>query len=171
MLTLRRLSLGYRVLYSAVLLFMTAGTAIHGVHQQVRAGLTPDAVAAWYRGNEHVPDAAKLMFPKSFEETWGDVWLALSSYTLALLIFGSIMARSGADPAVRAGLVGGYAGASLAAAAGPLLVRYADPAFAWVESVALVALPFLALAMTVTAVGEMWWLRTEGPRVRAGPTA
>ncbi|NIQ58866.1 MAG: hypothetical protein GWN71_37450, partial [Gammaproteobacteria bacterium] len=55
MLTLHRLNLGYRVLYSGVLLFMTAGTVAHGLHQHARTGLAPGDVAAWYRGNAHDP--------------------------------------------------------------------------------------------------------------------
>ena len=65
MLTLHRLSPSYRLLYTFVLLFMTAGTAAHSVHQELRAGLAPREVAAWYRGNEEQPDAAVFPFPVS----------------------------------------------------------------------------------------------------------
>src|SRR5665811_382589 len=133
MLTLHRLSLGYRLLYSAVLLYMTAGTAVHSLHQSTRAGLAPAAVVAWYQGNEGQPEAEELLFPKSFEEVWGDVWMALTTYTLALLVFGGILMRSDAPPAVRTGLVGGYALGGVASAAAPLLVRYVAAGFAWLE--------------------------------------
>jgi hypothetical protein len=167
MLTLHRLSLSYRLLYTAVLLFMTAGTAAHSLHQELRAGLAPSRVAAWYRGNEDRPDAQVLLFPKSFEEVWGDAWTALTTYALALLVFGGILMRSDAAPRTRAALVGGYALCGLAAAAAPLLVRYASPGFAWLESAVLLALPLLALAMTALAARDMWPRRGAGPRVDA----
>ncbi|HET7321440.1 MAG TPA: hypothetical protein VFI96_03025 [Longimicrobiaceae bacterium] len=165
MLTLHRLSFSYRLLYTAVLVFMTAGTAVHTLHQEVRAGLAPAEVAAWYRGNADDPEAVEFLFPKSFEEVWGDVWLALTTYTLALLVFGGVLMRSDAAPRVRATLVGGYAACALAAAAAPLLVRYAAAEFAWMETVALLALPLLAIAMTAVAVRDMWLRRAAGPRV------
>jgi hypothetical protein len=165
MLTLYRLSFSYRLLYTVVLLFMTAGTAAHSLHQELRAGVAPREVAAWYRGNEQQPDAAVLLFPKRFEEVWEDVWEALTTYTLALLIFGGILVRSEAGPKVRAGLVGGYALGGLLAAAAPLLVRYVTAGFAPLLTAVLVALPALALAMAGVGVCEMWFRRTAGPRV------
>ena len=165
MLTLHRLSSGYRVLYGAVLVVMTAGTAAHTAHQAVRAGLTPGAVAAWYRGNEADADAAVLLFPRSFEEVLGDVWTALTTYTLALLIFGAILARADAGARLRAALVVGYAVGGLCAAAAPLLVRYAAPGFAWLETLALLGLPLLALAMTALVLRD---LSRPGPRLDPG---
>lgn len=164
MLTLHRLSRGYRILYSATLLFFTAGTAAHTLHQELRVGIRPAEVAAWYRGNEGDTEAAVLLFPRSFEEVWNDVWTALFTYTLAFLVFGGILMRSDADPRLRAGLLLGYAGGMFAAAAAPLGVRYVGAGWAWLDSAALVALPLLAAAMTALAVREMWLRRTAGPR-------
>ncbi len=164
MLTLHRLTLSYRILYSGVLLFMAAGTLVHTVHQEVRIGIQPAEVAAWYRGNEADVDATVLLFPRSFEEVWGDVWTAALTYTLALLIFGSILARSAAPPALRAGLLLGYTVGGAAAAAVPLLVRYAAPGWAWLDTAALVLLPGIAMAMAGIAIAEMWLRRTAGPR-------
>lgn len=165
MLTLHRLSFGYRLLYSAVLIFMTAGTIVHGVHQHARAGVWPAEVAAWYRGNAGDPNATLFLFPKTFEEVVGDAWTVLFTYTLALLVFGGILFRSDAAPKVRAGLIGGYALAALAAAAAPLLIRYVSPVFAWFDTLALLLLPLLALAMTGIALRDMWLRRGAGPRV------
>jgi hypothetical protein len=165
MLTLHRLSFSYRLLYTAVLVFMTAGTAVHSLHQEMRAGLAPGDVAAWYRGNDDEPDATVLLFPKGAEEVLEDVWMALTTYALALLIFGGVLMRSDAAPRVRAGLIGGYALGGLAAAAAPPLVRYVAGGFAWIGSAALVALPLFAVAMTAVAVRDMWMRRAAGPRV------
>lgn len=168
MLTLHRLSFGYRFLYSAVLLFMTAGTLVHTVHQEVRTGISPAAVDAWYLGNESDPGAATLLFPKSFEEVIGDSWTALTTYTLAFLIFGSILMRSDASPRVRAALLAGYALGAMAAAAAPPLVRYGSPAFALLDTGALLLLPLLASTMTLLALRDMWLRRADGPRVDRG---
>lgn len=165
MLTLHRLGVPYRVLYTAVLVFMTAGTAAHSLHQALRAGISPREVAAWYRGNEEQAEATVLLFPKTFEEVWGDVWTALTTYTLALLVFGGIIMRSDAAPWTRAGLVGGYALGALGAAAAPLLVRYLAAGFGALASSVLVALPLLALGMTAIGVRDMWFRRSGGPRV------
>lgn len=166
MLTLHRLPRGYRVLYTATLLFFTAGTAAHTLHQAVRTGVGPAAVAAWYRGNEADADAAVLLFPKPFEEVWGDVWTALFTYTLAFLVFGGILMRSDADARLRAGLLLGFVAGAFAAAAAPLLVRYAGAGWAWLDTAALVALPLFAATMTAIPVREMWLRRTAGPRFR-----
>lgn len=165
MLTLHRLNVPYRLLYTAVLFFMTVGTAMHSVHQEVRSGFTPAEIAAWYRGNEEQPEAVELLFPKRFEEVWEDVWVAVTTYTFALLIFGGIMTRSDATPRARAGLVGGYALGGITAAAAPLLVRYVAAGFAPLLTFALVALPLLAIAMLGVAVRDMWFRRKAGPRM------
>lgn len=166
MLTLHRLPLGYRILYSGVLLFMTLGTAAHTLHQAVRVGISPHAVADWYRGNEHDGAAATaLLFPRSFEEVLGDTWLALTTYTLALLIFGAILARADISPRWKAGLLLAYTLGALATAATPPLVRYRAAGFAWLDTVALAALPLLAAAMTLLCMWEMWAPLSEGPRV------
>lgn len=169
MLTLHRLNLGYRILYSGVLVFMTAGTWIHGVHQHARAGLWPAQVAAWYRGNADDPNAPLLLFPRSFEEVIGDVSLTLGSYALALLIFGTILYRSDARPALRTGLLTGYAVGGILAGVAPFLIRYASPLFAWIDTVALLLLPLFALAMTLLALHDLWMRRAAGLRVDPRP--
>ncbi|HEX6941069.1 MAG TPA: hypothetical protein VF158_16750 [Longimicrobiales bacterium] len=169
MLTLHRLSLGYRLLYTGVLVFMTAGTAAHALHQHARAGIAPSDIAAWYRGNADDPNATLLLFPRSFEEVLGDASLALTSYALALAIFGAILYRSEARPGVRAALVGSYGAAGIIAASAPLLVRYASAAFAWLDAAALLALPVFALAMTVVAMHDMWRRRDSGLRLDPRP--
>ncbi|MGI9190031.1 MAG: hypothetical protein ACR2F9_07785 [Longimicrobiaceae bacterium] len=164
MLTLHRLSRSYRILYSATLLFFTAGTAAHTLHQQLRVGILPAEIAVWYRGNESDLEAAVLLFPKSFEEVWEDVWLAVTSYTLAFLVFGGILTRSDAPAWLRMGLLLGFGVAAVAAGAAPLLVRYAGSGWAWLETATLLALPPLAAAMTALALREMWVRRAAGPR-------
>ncbi len=164
MLTLHRLDAGYRLLYTGVLLFMTAGTVAHTAHQAARAGIRPAAVVAWYRGNENDRAAEALLFPRSAEEVLDDAWLAVTTYTLALLIFGGILYRSDAAPAVRATLIGGYTAAALVAGAAPPLVRWVSPGFAAVETAVLVLLPALALTMTTVALRDLWWRAEEGPR-------
>lgn len=164
MLTLHRLPRSQRILYTGVLAFMTAGTFAHALHQHLRAGLTPAGIAAWYRGNEDDPAATLLLFPKTLAETAGDVETALVTYVLALLVLGSIVARSDAPARVRAALIGGYAAATLAAAASPLLVRYAGGGWAWLHLGATAALAALAVAITSIAVRDMWARRAAGPR-------
>ncbi|HEX7050486.1 MAG TPA: hypothetical protein VF188_09820 [Longimicrobiales bacterium] len=168
MLTLHRLNLGYRFLYTGVLLFMTAGTVVHGVHQHARAGILPDHVAAWYRGNADDPAATVLLFPRPLEEVVADVWLTLTTYTFALLIFGAILYRSDAAPTTRAALITAYALGGLAAAAAPPLIRYVSPRFALLDSAAFLVLPALALVMTALALRDMWLRRAAGPRVDPG---
>lgn len=170
MLTLHRLSLGYRILYTGVLVFMTAGTVVHGVRQHVRSGVGPALVAAWYRGNEADPAATVLLFPRSFEETLGDAWLSITSYTIAYLVLGSILVRSEASRRTKEVLLLGYGLAALMASAAPLLVRYAAAGFAVLDSAALVALPLLSLAIMAVAVRDMWSEPEAPVRFRpAGP--
>ncbi|HUF12851.1 MAG TPA: hypothetical protein VMN78_07125 [Longimicrobiales bacterium] len=163
-LTLHRLHLGYRILYTGVLLFMTAGTVVHTVHQAERGGLAPSAVADWYRGNEDDADAVVYLFPKSLEEVWADVWLHSTTYAIAFVVLGSLLFRSGIGRSLQAGLLAGFAGLGLCATAAPLLVRYASAGFAWLLSVPLLVLPAVATAIFVITAGEMWFWRTAGMR-------
>ena len=163
-LTLHRLHFGYRVLYTGVLLFMTAGTAVHAIHQAERGGLAPSAVAEWYRGNEDDPAATVFLFPKELEEVWADTWLSSTTYAIAFVVLGSILFRSGVGRGVQATLLGTFAGLALGATAAPLLVRYGSAGFAWLITVALIALPMLALAIFAIAASEMWLWRSAGMR-------
>jgi hypothetical protein len=163
-LTLHRLSTGYRVLYSGVLLFMAAGTAAHSAHQAARTGIGPRAIAEWYRGNEGDVAATVLLFPKTFEEVLGDAWLAITTYALAFLILGALMARSGAARRVGTGLLVGYGVGAGVLAATPFLVAYGSAGWAAPASAALVAQPILAAAMAALAIWEMWARRGGGPR-------
>ena len=170
MLTLHRLHVGYRTLYTGVLVFMTAGTAVHTVHQAERGGIAPSAVADWYLGNEDDANATVFLFPKTVEEVWSDVWLHSTTYTIAFVVLGSLLFRSGIPRGVQAALLGGFALLALAATAAPLLVRFVASGFAWLLSGALVLQPLIALAITAIVIGEMWFWRTAGMRFepRAG---
>lgn len=154
-LSLARLRPAYRMLYTGVLLFMTAGTTAHTVHQWLKGGIAPGRIAAWYRGNEGDAAAGSILFPRGLEEVVNDAWTALFTCTLALVIFGAILHRASRERAAAA-LVGGYAAAALVTAASPVLVRYVSPDLALLDSGALVALPVLAVAMTALALREMW---------------
>ena len=164
MLTLHRLHLGYRTLYTRVVLFMTAGTAVHTIHHAERGGIAPSAVADWYLGTEEDADATVFLFPKTPEEVWSDVWLHSTTYTIAFVVLGSLLFRSGARRGMQAALLGGFALLGLAATAAPLLVRYGAAAFAWLLSGALVVQPAIALVISAIVVGEMWIWRTAGMR-------
>ena len=163
-LTLHRLHLGYRILYTGVLLFMTAGTVVHTVHQAERGGLAPSAVADWYRGNEDDTEATVFLFPKTLEEVWSDVWLHSTTYTIAFVVLGSLLFRSSIRRTLQAALLGGFALLGFCATVAPLLVRYGDAAFAWLLSVPLVTLPVVATAICVITVAEMWIWRAAGMR-------
>lgn len=163
-LTLHRMHLGHRLLYTGVLLFMTAGTVIHAIHQAERGGLSPSAVADWYRGNEGDADAAALLFPKTLEEVWADVWLHSTTYAIAFVVLGALLFRSGIARAYQAALLAGFAGLALMATAAPLLVRYAGAGFAWLITAPLIVLPMLSLAIFAITAGEMWIWRTAGMR-------
>ena len=169
-LTLHRLHLGYRILYTGVMLFMVAGTVVHTLHQAERGGIAPSAVADWYRGNEEDADATVFLFPKSLEEVWSDVWLHSTTYAIAFVVLGSLLFRSSIGRALQATLLGGFALLGVCATAAPLLVRYAGGGFAWLLTVPLTGLPVLAIAISAITVGEMWIWRTAGMRFepRAG---
>lgn len=164
MLTLHRLHLGYRVLYTGVLVFMTAGTAVHTVHQAERGGIAPSAVADWYLGNEDDSAAEVLLFPKSAEEVWSDVWLHSATYTMAFVVLGSLLFRSGMRRAAQAALLGPFAFFALIAAVAPLLIRYGGRDFGWLLSLPLVVQPVLALVISAVVTAEMWFWRTAGMR-------
>ena len=159
------------MLYTGVLLFMTAGTAAHTAHQALRIGLTPAAISDWYRGNEADLEATTLLFPKTFEEVMGDASLAVSTYALALLVLGGVLARSGLARRTGGALLVAYLAGAVILAATPFLIRYSSPGWAVPASAALLALPVVAAALSGLAIWEMWARRGRGPRfdpARAG---
>ncbi len=164
--TLSELIGAQRILYGAVAVFMAAGSWVHLVHQEVRAGVTPASVAGWYRGNEEDPEARTLLFARSAAEVSEDAWMAATTYALAGVVFMALLVRTDLRRGTLALHVAGWAMVTLGLTAGPFLVRYGSSAWAAAESALLLGAPLLASAGAGTVVWNLWRPRSGASALR-----
>ena len=163
MLTLHRLPRAYRVLYVGIALLLAAALLSHWWRLALRHGVTPGAVAAWYRGDEAV-----MLFPKAGIEVADDAWMNLFHHTLAFLVLGGLLVRSSARPAVRAALAAAFGAATLASAAGPALVWWGVPGAAALYVATLATLSTIGVAVLGLVVRDAVFRRAAGHRGIAG---
>jgi Na+-translocating ferredoxin:NAD+ oxidoreductase RnfG subunit len=162
-LTLHRLPRSYRVLYVGVAALLAAAVLSHWLRLGLRHGMTPDAVAAWYRGNE-----ASMLFPKSAVEVADDAWMNLFHHTLAFLVLGGLVVRTTVAAPLKAGLAVLFGSATLVSAAGPALVWRDVPGTAALYVAALAALSSAALVVLGLVCRDAVLRRGSGPRGVAG---
>ncbi|MGH7608259.1 MAG: FMN-binding protein [Gemmatimonadales bacterium] len=163
MLTLHRLPRSYRALYVGVAVLLAAAIGTHWLRLGLRHGVTPGAVAAWYRG-----DTAAMLFPKASIEVADDAWMNLFHHTLAFLVLGGLLVRTGARPGVKAGLAVLFGAGTLASAAGPPLVWWGVPGAATLYVGTLATLSALGVAALVLVVRDAVVRRGAGHRGTLG---
>lgn len=163
MLTLHRLPRAYRALYVGIAALLAAALLSHWWRLALRHGVTPGAVAEWYRGAE-----AAMLFPKAGIEVADDAWMNLFHHTLAFLVLGGLLVRSGARPATKAALGVTFGAATLLSAAGPPLVWWGLPGAATLYVGTLATLSGLGLAVLALVVRDALVRRAGGHRGIAG---
>lgn len=164
LLTLHRLSGGYRFLYSAVLLFFVLGHGVGLAQQALQAGLTPGAVADWWLGNAGDPDATRLLFEKDPHLVVDAVWRRTLSNVIPVVVILALLFRSSLPEAPFRALAGVLVATALLDVASPALVRWGGRAWggpALAAHVGLAASVALAAAVCWT---DMWLRRDAGPR-------
>lgn len=163
MLTLHRLPRAYRALYVGIAALLAAALLSHWWRLALRHGVTPGAVTEWYRGAE-----AAMLFPKAGIEVADDAWMNLFHHTLAFLVLGGLLVRSGARPATKAALGVTFGAATLFSAAGPALVWWGVPGAATLYVATLAILSGLGLAVLALVVRDALVRRAGGHRGIAG---
>lgn len=164
LLTLHGLSVGYRILYSGVLLFFVLGYGAGLAQQALQAGLTPGAAADWWLGNAGDPDATRLLFEKQPHLVLDAVWRRTLSNVIPVVVMLAILFRSSLSDAAFRVLAAALVGTALLDVASPALVRWGGRAWG---TPALAAQVGLALSAGVAAA-VCWWdmWREPGDRPR-----
>lgn len=126
--TLRQAPRPLRLIYAGFLSLVAIGIATELGFQIERIGLTPERVAAYYRGGE---DEAVMTFPKTFGQLLEVTHAHAFMMAVIFLILAHLFAATSTSNVLRAVVLGltfaGMAG-NLAA---PWLTRYATASGAW----------------------------------------
>jgi FMN-binding domain len=162
-LTLHRLPRSYRTLYLGVAALLAAALLSHWLRLGLRHGMTPDAVATWYGGDE-----AAMLFRKSAGEVAEDVWMNLFHHTLAFLVLGGLVVRTTVAPSLKAGIAVVFAAATLVSAAGPALIWWGVYGAGGLYIAALVALSGASLVVLGLVCRDAFVRRGQGPRGLGG---
>jgi hypothetical protein len=131
-----------RAVYGAFLLFTTVGLVSQLGFQLGRIGLSPAAIAVYYRGSDR---ADVMAFPKTFGQLLEVTHAHAFTMGLVLLVLAHLFVSTGASTAVKAtALVLAFAG-TLGDLITPWTVRYVGAMFSW-----------LGLASWIAAAAGTW---------------
>lgn len=168
LLTLFRLSGGYRVLYSAVLFFFVLGHGAGLAQQALQAGLTPEAVADWWLGNASDPNAERLLFAKEPHLVLDAVWRRTLSGVLPVVVTLALLFRSSLPRTPFRALAVVLVATALLDIAAPALVRWGGRAWGAPALAAQVGLAASVAASAAVCWHDMWLRPEAGPRFRRG---
>ncbi len=158
---LSRTSLETKVTYTGFLALMLPGIATMVGSSAGRIGLSPHAIAVFYRGGE-----GELSFPKELWQLVETAHFHLFSVPVVLLILTHLLFATGCPPRLRLAIsLACYAGAVLEIG-GPFLVRYGSADFA---PAVLLGWALLALGMLASAGFSLWALWAPLPSEETGP--
>ncbi|HKK27630.1 MAG TPA: hypothetical protein VKB18_06080 [Gemmatimonadota bacterium] len=166
LLTLHRLPLGYRVLYSGVLAFIVLGYGVGIVQQVLRSGIGPAGMAHWFLGNADVAEPAHLLFPMAPARLLDEVWRLSLADVLPTVVLLALLGRSDLSPAAGGLLSGTLVLAALADLAAPALVAGGGAGLGWAAAAARLGLAASALVGAGVCMRDMWLRPRSGPRFR-----
>lgn len=164
LLTLHGLSVGYRILYSGVLLLFVLGYGTGLAQQALQAGLTPGAAADWWLGNPGDPDATRLFFEKQPHLVLDAVWRRTLSNVIPVVVVLAILFRSSLSDATFRVLAAVLVGTALLDVASPALIRWGGRAWGAPALAAQVGLALSATGAAVVCWRDMWLEPGERPR-------
>lgn len=166
LLTLHRLPLGYRVLYSGVLGFIVLGYGVGVVQQVLRSGIGPVGMAHWFLGNADVAEPARLLFPMGPARLLDEVWRRTLADVLPTVVLLALLRRSDLSPGAGGLLSGALVLTALTDLAAPALVAGGGAGLGWAASAARLGLAVGALVAAGVCLRDMWLRRRSGPRFR-----
>jgi hypothetical protein len=143
-----------RIVYTAFLLLAAVGLVTMGGFQFFYVGPTPANVVAYYRGGER---AGAMLFGKTARQLAEVTHFHAFSMAIVYLVMAHLVIATGASERTkRAAIIAGAVGLT-GDLAGPWLVRYVAPGFAWLLIAAWVAEWAAFAAFVWCPVREMWF--------------
>ena len=147
---LARTSLETKIAYSGFLGLMLPGIASM-VALSVRVGLTPHAIAAYYRGGD-----GELSFPKEFGQLMETAHFHIFSLPIVLLVLTHLLFATGCPPRLRLVIsVASFLGAILEIGS-PFAVRYWSADFAITVLIGWILLSAGMLAAVLFSLWALW---------------
>ena len=148
---LRSASVETRVAYTVFLALVVLGAVSMGALSVFRIGVTPAAIAAYYRGSE-----SEMSFPKQFWQLAEVFHFHLFSISVVLLILSHLLAATPLPLRARLGIVGATSAGAFLDVCAPWAVRYLSGAFAWALLAGWVLLGAGMLCMLGVSLVSMW---------------
>ncbi|HUL60155.1 MAG TPA: hypothetical protein VLU43_12810 [Anaeromyxobacteraceae bacterium] len=148
---LRTASFETRLAYTGFLTLVIPGVASLLALSLGRVGISPRAVAAYYRGGE-----SEMTFPKQLWQLVEVSHFHLFTIPVVLLILSHLLIATPLSSRARAGLTGAMFGGAALEMAGPWAVRYLAAGFAWVLVGSWLLLAGAVLASVAVSLAAMW---------------
>lgn len=157
---LSRTSLETKITYTGFLALMLPAIATMVAASVGRIGLSPVAIAAYYRGG------GEMSFPKELWQLVEEAHFHLFSVPVVLLVLTHLLFATGCPPKLRLAISAScYLGAVLEIG-GPFLVRYGSAGFA---PLVIVGWMLLTLGMLASVCFGLWALWVPEPSEETGP--
>lgn len=166
--SLAKAPLEVRVLITAFLALALLGVGIGFANYQVRTGLTAAGSAAWYRRGVARSAAAAGggdatgLYAKTPLELLDATHPHLFNQAFLFFVLGHLLALCRVPPARKIAIyLAGFGGVAIDTAS-PWLIRFVDPAFAWLQAAGHVAMAVALAGLVVYPLREMWGRRGRG---------
>lgn len=163
---LRGASLETRIAYTVFLALALLGAASMGALSVGRIGITPGAIATYYRGGE-----SEMSFPKQFWQLAEVSHFHLFSISVVLLILSHLLSATPLPARARLGVIGATSAGAFLDICAPWAVRYLSGSFAYVLLAAWLLLGGGMLCMLVVSLVSLWgperWSNGAGSPERA----
>ncbi len=148
---LRTASLETRLAYTAFLALTVLGAVSMGALSVGRIGITPGAIAVYYRGGEN-----EMSFPKQFWQLAEVAHFHLFSISVVLLILSHLLSATPVPARARLAVIGATTAGAFLDIGAPWAVRYVSGAFAYALLVAWLLLAGGMLCMLAISLVCMW---------------
>ena len=149
---LRNAPLWQKILYSSVLTFVGIGAATSLAMGLTRTGMTPAAVADYYRGN---PD--RMLFEKTFQELLETTHAHAFMMPIILLVLGHLFFLTDWPATPKRWVIVTAMASTFLMLVTPWAVRYGHPAWAVVNVLAGYAMGGSWAFLVLVPVYEMWF--------------
>jgi len=148
---LRSASLETRIAYTVFLALVLLGAVSMGALSVGRIGVTPHAIATYYRGGE-----SEMSFPKQFWQLAEVSHFHLFSISVVLLILSHLLAATPLPQRARLGVIGATSAGAVLDICAPWAVRYLSGGFAWALLAAWILLGGGMLCMLGVSLVGLW---------------
>ncbi len=148
---LRTASLETRLAYTAFLALTVLGAVSMGALSVGRIGITPGAIAVYYRGSE-----SEMSFPKQFWQLAEVTHFHLFSISVVLLILSHLLSATPVSTRARLGVIGATSAGAFLDLFAPWAVRYLSGAFAYALLSAWLLLAGGMICMLAVSLVFMW---------------